>query len=346
MKQLHDYLDRLITEKRFSGNVYIEKDGIRVFSKSAGFANIETGEEISEHSVFEVASVTKLFTALAIIKLCEQGKLQLSHSLNEYLDLPYAEATIEHCLTHTSGLPDYMTLFGKYWNHHKIALNIDVQRLLKEYKPPMHFPAGTQYEYSNTAYVLLASIVEKASGMHFKDFLHQFIFKEADMKQSTLFHRRCTKDTLPFLAYGYIYDSKKDQFYLPESLEDYQFVQILDGIEGDGMLHTTVLDLANFATALRKHTILSTKWQNRMCAPHTLNGQTLPCGYGFYINESPLGETLRHGGGWPGYHSSFSLYAEQALTIIVLSNVEQLDYKKQLSIHEMVNDIEWLLHKS
>ncbi|MGM7634641.1 serine hydrolase domain-containing protein [Bacillus sp. Hm123] len=346
MERLHDHLNQLIKEKNFSGNVYIEKNGAKFFSKSAGFANILTYEEITEQSVFEVASVTKLFTALATIKLCEQGKLQLSDSLHRYLNLPYDDVTIEHCLTHTSGLPDYMTLFDEHWKHNTIATNADVLRLLREYSPPMHFPAGTQYEYSNTAYVLLASVIEKASGIRYKEFLQHYIFEEANMKQSTIFHRRYDKASLPFLAYGYIYNDKEGTFYLPDESSPYRFVQILDGIEGDGMLHTTVLDLANFATAFRQHMLLSTYWQRNMCKPHILNNNKLPCGYGFYINESPLGKKLAHGGGWPGYRSSFSMYEEQAITIVVLSNVEHLENEKQLSIHDMVSDIEWLLHEN
>lgn len=344
MQRLHDYFNRLVKDKKFSGIVYIEKNGERAFSKSSGLANLETGEHITERSVFEVASVTKLFTAMATVKLCEQGRLHLSHSLQQYLDLPFADVSIEHCLTHTSGLPDYISLFEEHWDPCTIATNEDVLRLLREYKPPMHFPPGIRYEYSNTAYVLLASVIEKASGMQYGDYLRHEVFKQAHMKQSTIFHRRRAESSLSFLSYGYIYDDQNDQFYLPEDLSEYRFVRMLDGIEGDGMLHTTVVDLANFATAIRQNTVLSADWQNRMGEPHILNDHQLPCGYGFYISDSPLGQKLTHGGGWPGYHSSFSMYTKQALTIIVLSNVEQREYDKQLAISEIVDEIEWLIN--
>ncbi len=160
----------------FNGNVLIAEKGKVLYQKSFGLADYSTGQVLNDSSVFELASVSKQFTAMGILILKGQGKLDLTDTLRHFLpELPYSNITLHHMLTHTSGLPDYFEIMTSLWDQDKIAVNQDVIDLLVKEKPEIYFEPGTQWEYCNTAYLLLASIIERVSGMTFKDFMAMHI---------------------------------------------------------------------------------------------------------------------------------------------------------------------------
>src|SRR5450631_3713547 len=178
-----------VTLNGFNGNVLVAKAGKIIFQKSYGYRNYNTKEMLDNNSVFELCSVTKQFTAVAILQLMEAGKLKLSDSLRQYFPaMPYNNITIQQLLTHTSGLPDYTDSMGNYWNHKNIAFNNDVIHFMEKEKLPANFKPGAKSQYCNTGYMLLASIVEKLSGMPFQDYLQQYIFKPLDMSHSRIYN--------------------------------------------------------------------------------------------------------------------------------------------------------------
>ena len=318
------FLDGQSTYFNFNGNVLVAEKGKIVFQQSYGFANYDTKRLLNDSSVFELASVSKQFTAMSILLLMEKGKLKLTDSLRQYFpELPYPGITIRHLLTHTSGLPDYESAMNEKWDRSKIAFNKDMIAFLATEKMPVNFLPGTRWEYSNTAFVILASIVEKVSGQTFSQFLTENIFTPLGMHHSRLYNtRRSLKDTIVNYAYGFAYDDSLKKYFLPDSLAYLNFVIYLDGIQGDGCINSTTADLLKWDRALKNHTLLSEATQNEM-----LKGQELMdtinkgyYGYGVIVGKNEAGNFIAHSGGWPGYITFLTRYVDTDRTIIVLSN--------------------------
>ena len=156
----------------------LQKKVKTIYQKSFGFSDFNKQIPLNDSSIFELASIGKQFTAMCVLMLEKQGLLNLNDSLRKFFpELPYYNIKIHHLLTHTSGLPNSYKLFDNKWDHKKIAFNDDVIRLLSKEKPAIHFKPGEKWEYSNTGYDLLASIIEKVSGLSFKDCMAKNIFK-------------------------------------------------------------------------------------------------------------------------------------------------------------------------
>jgi CubicO group peptidase (beta-lactamase class C family) len=317
-----------VTLNGFNGNVLVAKAGKIVFQKSYGYRNYNTKELLDSNSVFELASVSKQFTAVCILQLMEAGKLKLSDSLRQYFPkMPYNNITIQQLLTHTSGLPEYSNSMENYWNHKNIAFNKDVIRFLEREKPPANFKPGTKWQYCNTGYVLLASIVEKLSGLTFQDYLQQHIFKPLHMNHSRIYNtRRSSTEVIPDYAYGFVYSDSLKRYILPDSLPALDIVFYLDGIVGDGCVNSTTADLYKWDRALKNHVLLREDVQQMMFSSQAIMDTALKLfyGYGETLGRSMfgLGNFIRHDGGWPGYATVIIRYLKDDITIIILSNNE------------------------
>jgi CubicO group peptidase (beta-lactamase class C family) len=318
--RIKEYLDGQQKFFRFNGNVLVAEKGKVIFQRSYGYADFNAGRTLNDSSVFELASVSKQFTATAILMLRDQGKLKLSDSLRKFFpELPYHNITLYHMLTHTSGLPDYETHMNKGWDKSKIAFNTDMIAFLAKERPPIDFPPGTKWEYSNTAFAMLASIVEKVSGQSFSEFLERSVFKPLDMKSSRIYNtRRSEKDTIANYAYGFMYNDVLKRYILPDSIPALDFVRYLDGLQGDGVVNSTAGDLVKWDRAIKNHTLLNIETQREMLAGHELVDTTnkFYYGYGVFIR----GKIIEHSGGWPGYVTNLARDTEKDQTFIVLSN--------------------------
>ena len=336
------YLDSLSKNFRFNGNVLMAENGKIVFQKSYGFANFETKRLLNDSSVFELASLSKQFTATAILLLMNRNKLKLSDSLMQYFpELSYRGITIYHLLTHTSGLPDYEEAMKTKWDKSKIAFNSDMIAFLAKEKMPLLFAPGTKWEYSNTAYVILASIVEKVSGQSFKDFMTQHIFQPLQMNHTQIYNtRRSLKDTIPNYAYGYEYNDSLKKYFIPDSVADLKFVIYLDGIQGDGVVNSTTRDLLKWDRSVKNHTLLGEATQNEMLKEQVLANTLSKSHYGFgvFIEKTDLGNIISHSGGWPGYCTYLLRNVEKDQTIIVLSNNDSDSEAVALALHQLLNN--------
>jgi len=308
----------------FNGNVLISRNGAVVYQKSAGYANYYTREQLNDSSVFELASVSKQFTAMAIMMLKEQGLLKFEDDVTQHLpELPYKGMTIRHFLTHTSGIPDYMELFEEHWDSAKIAFNSDIIDLLAKHKPKPLFAPGEKWEYSNTAYALLASIVERVSGQSFADFLKSRIFDPLHMQHSRIYNtRRSQKEIIPNYAFGFIYADSLKEYILPDSASEYYYVTILDGIQGDGVVNSTTGDLFKWDQALYTEQLVKGATLQEAFTPVKLkNDSTFRYGFGWGIDRHErLGKVVSHSGGWPGYGTFIKRFIDRKDCIIILSN--------------------------
>ena len=322
--KLDEYLAGQAKYYRFNGNVLVAENGKIVLQKSYGYANFDTERQLNDSSVFELASVSKQFTATGILLLKDKGKLKLTDSLRQYFpELPYSNITIWNMLTHTSGLPDYEEAMNEKWDRKKIAFNNDMIAFLAKEKLPVLFAPGTQWTYSNTAYAMLATIIEKVSGQTFSDYLTQNIFQPLGMTHSRIYNtRRSLKDTISNYAYGFVYNDSLKKHMMPDSLADLNFVVYLDGIQGDGCVNSTTGDLLKWDRAVKNHTLLKEETQKEM-----LKGQAMIdtlkktyYGFGVFMEKNDFGNILSHSGGWPGYVTFLARNIDKDQTYIVLSN--------------------------
>src|SRR5215510_8219150 len=143
---------------KFNGNVLVSKDKKIIYQQALGFADLSSGRMLNDSSVFELASISKQFTAMGIMICKEKGMLSYDDNLKKYFpQLPYDNITIRNLLTHTSGIPSYEDQFDKNWDHKKIAFNKDIVEMLVQRKDTLFFKPGSKWRYSNTGCALLAS---------------------------------------------------------------------------------------------------------------------------------------------------------------------------------------------
>lgn len=321
--QIDEYLSGQSKYFKFNGNVLVAERGEIIYEKSFGLADFDSNRQLNDSSVFELASVSKQFTAMGILLLEQKGVLSLQDSLRKFFpELPYSGITIHHMLTHISGLPDYMDVMDEKWDRTRIAGNADIVALLAQEKPEAHFKPGTKWEYSNTAFALLASIIEKVSGQSFKAYMQENIFDPLKMADTRVYNTRRSGERIENYAFGYIWSDSLNKHVLPDSVPDLDFVRYLDGIQGDGIINSTTADLLKWDRALANHEGLPSAAIDKLLSRHSLVDTTsnVYYGYGVMLEDSEYGKQVAHGGGWPGYATYLTRYADRDVTIIVLSN--------------------------
>jgi len=181
-------LDKILADvPDFSGVLLVADHGKILYHKAKGYKSFETRESLKTTDIFELASLSKQFTAMTIMQMKDAGKLTFDDPIEQYIPgLPYSGITIRHLLTHTSGLPDYQEVMDQHWDKSRIAGNAENIAYLIQYHPPVLFEPGTKYLYSNTGYMLLASITEKVSGQDFIEYCKTRLFLPADMKNTAI----------------------------------------------------------------------------------------------------------------------------------------------------------------
>ncbi len=307
----------------FNGNVLVAENGKVIYQRSFGLADWKTGAKLNNESIFELASVSKQFTAMGIMILANEGKLSLDDSLRKFFpELPYTGVKVRHLLHHTGGLPDYMDFFGSQWDSGKIANNKDIIRLFAEHKPAIVFAPGEKWEYSNTGYAILASISEKVSGKSFPVFLKERIFEPLGMKRTLVFGRRIEKTVPDNYAFGYVYAPVSKTYVLPDVDPRFRtLVYTLDGIQGDGTVNSTTGDLFKWHQALNTEKLVPRKMiEEAFTSGTVVSGGT---GYGFgwgLSNSKTYGKFASHSGGWPGYSTYIERSLEDDRMFVILQN--------------------------
>jgi CubicO group peptidase (beta-lactamase class C family) len=323
---LQDSLKKLLLREYdaygFSGVLLVARQGEPIFYSALGVRDYAKNIPLSKHSVFELASISKTFTAMIIMMLQERGKLGFDDPLDLWIkDLPYRGIKIRHLLTHTSGLPDYQAMMEKYWDKSKVADNIDVIEYLKKYPEPLRFEPGDQYEYSNTGYLLLASIAEAASHTNFIQLCREWIFEPAKMTTADI-RTAAARAGTPNFAKGHLYDSLTrkyiDAAYNPAS----NYTIWLGNRKGPGRVSANAADLLKWDQALYTALFVSKPTLREAYSPYRLNnGELSQYGFGWDLEIHPkLGQVVGHSGDNPGYRTQLKRYLDHQYTVIVLNN--------------------------
>ena len=311
---LASYADRLLTATYPADEpgaaVLIVHDGETVLRKGYGMANLELGVPIRPEMVFEIGSVTKQFTAAAILELAERGRLAIEDDIRKHLpDYPTHGRTItlEHLLTHTSGIPSYTAL--PEWQA-RVREDLTVEQLIGIFKDkPLEFEPGERYSYNNSAYALLGAVIEKLSGKTYEDFIEQEIFRPLGMNHSRYGSHR---EIVPGRVHGY------DPF--PEGYLNTKYLSFTSPYAA-GSLLTNVDDLALWDRALATETLLRKTSLERMFTPVKLNsGASSNYGYGFTVYDYAGRRVIEHGGDIFGFTGFVLRIPEERLLVTILSN--------------------------
>ncbi|MBL7827825.1 MAG: serine hydrolase [Saprospiraceae bacterium] len=322
--RIDSLLQAMHQEGKLNGCVLVAEKGHILYNKSFGYADEAKKRKLDENSIFELASVSKQFTAMAIVILKEKGKLGFDDKLSKHIPelAAYENITLRQMLNHTSGLPDYVFNLDSLFDKSKISTNHDLVNIFQKHKPALLFKPGTKWAYSNTGYDLLAVVVERASGMLFGDFLRKAIFKPLKMNNTFVYSRRLAPKQLDNYAYGYTYSEQSKKYVLPDEEEYSRFVVWLDGIAGAGGISSTVMDLLKWDRALYKHKLVSAESMKSVFSdPGVSKAISERYGFGWFLESfADLGKIVNHSGGWPGYRTFIDRHIDKDKTIIVLLN--------------------------
>lgn len=301
-------------------------DGEIIYKKGFGCANLEYDIPIMPSTIFHVASVSKQFTAMAILLLEKEGKLSIYDDVHKYIpELPdFGQTiTIEHLIHHTSGLRDqWELLFLSGWREDDVITKEHIMKMITRQKA-LNFEPGTQFLYSNSGYTLMAEIVERVTGQTFASFTKEYIFKPLEMN-NTHFHDD-NDMIVKNRAYSYRLDLK-DGF--KKSVLNFSNV-------GATSLFTTVEDLSKWGENFNIYKVGGSSVINRMLQRYTLkNGETIPYACGVSIKEYKGLRTIEHNGADAGFRSSIVCFPDQKMTVSVLSNLSTFKpeyYAKKLA---------------
>lgn len=315
IERIDSFLNQHKNRTNFQGNIFIAYKGHLIYDNSFGYSNPLTKKPLSETGVFQLASVTKQFTAMGILMLKERGLLKLSDTVNQYLDrFPYKGITIRMLLNHTSGLPNYMWLLEHHWDKDHIPYNNDVMRLLTKHRLNLYFTPGTRFTYSNTGYVVLASIIENISGQRYDTFMKDNIFTHLNMSHTYAYSTAYGKNTQQYVK-GYRQWGRHFR-YIPYTIND--------GTVGDKGIYSNGPDLIKWDKALYENKLISERTKKEAFDSLTLkNGNHYPYGFGFRIKESGGKKRVYHYGKWNGYRTGIIRFIEDTTTLIILNHTDR-----------------------
>jgi len=307
--------------KSFSGVLLVAEKGKPVYAKAYGFRDFAKKIPLEKTDIFELASVSKQFTSMIIMMLKEKQQLQYDDPVEKYLTIPYKGITIRQLLTHTSGLPDYQEIMDKYWDKSKVAGNADAIEYLNKYAPPALFEPGTKYNYSNTGYLLLASIAEKVTGRDFIDLCRKWIFIPLKMKNTDIRSLQA-KAAIKNFAIGHIYISEQGRYVRADSFPSSDYTIWLGNRKGPGRISSTAADLLLWDQALYSSKLISQQTLTEAFTPMKLkDGSLSDYGFGWEIaSDKVLGKIVYHTGDNPGYHTQIRRFIGVNKTIILLNN--------------------------
>lgn len=302
-----EYLAAQMRVNRFMGAVLVAHKGEILLSKGYGFADLEHHVPNTPITKFRIGSLTKAFTAAAILLLEQQGRLSVQDSICKFLDPcppAWQPITLHHLLTHTSGIPNF-TSFPDYTA--KMALPCPVTCTMERFRDrPLEFAPGERWAYSNSGYILLGYVIEKVSGQPYEQFLREQILEPLALDDTGYDH---TESILPHRARGYSREG--------EQLRNARFLDMTIP-HAAGALYSTVEDLYRWEQSLYSDQLFPTSVRERMFTPMQND-----YAYGWGVRQQFERRMIGHGGGINGFSAFLARYPDERATVIVLSNVEQ-----------------------
>lgn len=325
-KRLDSLFTSLTAQNQFNGSVLIAEKGKIIYKGGKGYSNEVTKEINNPQTVFELASCSKQFTGVAIALLHRENKLNYTDDITRYFPklTTFKGVTIYDLLRHTSGIPDFLYIpFSEEWKNERIATNQDLIDYFAERKDTLEFVPRSKYEYSNSNYVLLASIIEQVSGQKWEDYLTRHIFKPLKMNRTFVYNRRYEPKKVKNCSYGYDWvDNSFEKVTLDDPKIGFRKVYYMDGIYGTSKVNSSVEDLYKWINAIKNNQLLKQKeFDEVMETTQTTGGEPVDYGFGFYVRKhQDHSISYGHTGSWDGYINLIHYNSKNDRTIIILNN--------------------------
>lgn len=289
----------------FNGSILVAKNGQVVFEKYVGVINFATKEAITENSSFHLASISKTFTGMAILKMIEEGRLGLDDPLQKFFpELPYKGITIHMLLDHRSGLPNYLDFMDSIWDKKRKATNEDVLQFMIVHKPALQAQPDRVFHYCNTNFMLLAMVLEKITKQSYPEYMRDSLFIPLGMKQT------------------YVFSSKDTLSYIPTYMGNRPYpMDHLDCTYGDKNIYSTVNDLLLWDKSLYQHTYINKQLLDLAFTPQSHEIKSMHnYGLAWRLFKNDNESLIYHNGKWHGSNTVFTRVYEDTATIIILGN--------------------------
>jgi CubicO group peptidase (beta-lactamase class C family) len=333
--EIASYLDDLAEKGMFSGAVLIAKDGEPILKKAYGLANRDYEVSNQIDTKFNLGSMNKMFTAIAILQLVEQGKLAVDDKVIEHIpDYPNQDiassVTIHQLLTHTSGLGDFFT--NEYLEMSKGRFRTLEDYLLVFVDKPLQFEPGSQGRYSNAGFIVLGLIIEEITGQTYFDYIMENIYQVCGMTDTDSFE---TDKIVANIATGYSRSISANASISSNLF----FIPVKGSSAGGG--YSTVEDMLNFSICLVNHQLLSQELTDVLLEDKvdSLNlGEDAGYGYGFAIMRKNNHRIVGHGGGAPGVCSNLDIFLELGYTVVILSNSDYDCHSVRAETREILSE--------
>ena len=294
-------------------SVAIERKGELILARGYGVADLEHSVPAGAETVYRIGSVTKQFTAAAIMQQVEAGKISLQDELTRFLPgypLQGNRVTIHHLLTHTSGIKSYTSLGPKFWNEASRQDLTDSQMVALFQDQPFDFPPGTKWSYNNSGYYLLGVVLEKASGLSYRRYLRERLLDPLGLRNTSYCDER---PIIPNRAQGY--EVREGAVVNDDAIS-------MNTPGAAGAMCSTVLDLLAWRRALFTNRVVNAESLKQMTTPARLNDSSATTyGYGLGTGTLEGHRSISHGGGINGFITQLSYFPDDDLTIAVLGNL-------------------------
>lgn len=326
-KRIDAFMQQLHRKYGFNGNVLVAKKGKILYQNAIGWADYLHRDSLKINSVFELASVSKPFTATAILMLKDDGKLRLEQDVREfYPNFPYKGITIRMLLTHRSGMMNYVYFTDGIWKEKRKGMsNTDVMNLIAQYKPSPYNKPDKSFHYNNSNYMVLGAIIEKVTGKPYAEFMKERIFKPCGMKRTAVYSK-VVYDKIPVDVVGH------DRIWRRSVAQNF-----LDGPVGDKGIYSTVQDLYLFDRAMRRGKLLKKQSLDSAYAPHNemVRGH-FNYGYGWRMFQAKDQKVVYHTGWWHGFRHIYLRDIKNDITIVLLSNITNGSLLKLDELYKIV----------
>ena len=319
-KWIDDIFERLHKRHGFHGAVLYVERGNLIYKKAFGYADIRDKKPITLNSAFQLASVSKMFTAIAIMTLYENGYIDYDEDIRKYIpEFPYEDITVRMLLTHRSGLPRYMSVAHDHWKDKRYPLtNDEMLNLFIKHKPHPYFKPNNGFHYCNTNYALLANLVEQISNKPFDVFIKETIFEPLKMDSSFIL-------TMPKDSMIAAYITKGIPAYRYRGWRPVrQRNDYLNGVVGDKGVYTSINDLFKFEMALYEGSLLKKETLAEAFKKGSPDSRRRKDNYGFgWRIRNSMDSTVYHYGWWKSFRAFYIRDMKNEKTIIVLTNREK-----------------------
>jgi CubicO group peptidase (beta-lactamase class C family) len=303
------FFHQILDNDRFNGQFLVAKNGVVLYFQVKGFSNYALNKNLTKESAMHVASISKVATAVCVLRLADAKKIDLDADIRKYLpSIPYKGVTVRMLLNHRSGIPYYGYFTYNTWPLSKTLHNDDLVELIQKHKFPLNFLPDTKFAYSNTNFALLASIVEKVCRKKFPKVMQEWIFEPLEMKHTFILESES--------------DLENQSRSYNESMVERKF-EYLDAVYGDKNMYTTALDLLKFDRATYSNHFLSDSMRRQMFKGYShekMNSNNY--GLGIRIKAQKDRETFFfHTGWWHGNTACYASLRSDTMCVIALSNV-------------------------